>query len=96
MENAEDRCSELFDLMYGKERAYKDSVTEINRSWEAKLKEKEEEASELREQLARLTEQYPEKQVPVRRKKKTEYSDQDIARIKAELRTAGMRKEEEE
>ena len=108
-EDVEVRYSELFDLMYRKEKAFKDSMSEINRSCEAKLKEKEAEAASLREQLEQVTQKYkeaeaknelrssakPAMQRTVRRREKTEYSEKDIARIKAELRAAGVTKEEE-
>ena len=129
----ENRCSELFDLMCRKENIFKDSVSEINRSCEAKLKEKEAEVASLREQLEQVTQKYKEAEAkneqladnvqrqtlsihsltqtnqelqeqlsntrPVTKLtvkgRKTEYSDKDVARIKAELRAAGMAKEEE-
>ncbi len=108
-EDVETRCSELFDLMCRKEKTFKDSVSKINRSWESKLKEKEAEAASLREQLEEVTQKYKEAEVKneqlssarpattvtVKGRKKTVYSDKDIARIKAELRAAGLTKEEE-
>lgn len=103
------RCSELFDLMCRKENIFKDSVSEINRSWESKLKEKEAEAASLRERLEEVTQKYKEAEAKnvqlssagpatlgtVKGKEKTEYTEKDIARIKAELRAAGLMKEEE-
>ncbi len=133
-EDIEARCSDLFDLLCGKEKTFKDAVSEINRSYEAKLKEKEAETVRLREQLEQVTQKYKEAEakneqladnvqrqtlsihsltqtnqelqeqlsntrpvtkLTVKGRKKTEYSDKDVTRIKTELRSAGLTKDEE-